>query len=777
MKTIINNFLAVLRTYKTSSAINILGLSVALIVFFIVLMQVHYDLTYDKSYTNADKILQFNIYQEKNGETRVMTNIQIPKSISEKFPEVENYCSSAIWGEDQYDVEKDGISRETYSIYNIRSTTGFLEVFTPEIISGDASDIFTSPGKAMISEKTAKRLFGNENPIGKILRHHVKDESFVINAVYRDFPDNSTIKNGMYSYLEEQPDSEWSFCSFFTVRKDSHASINDKLTETIWGEEFIKHMEENPEDRMQAHLSSMNDLYLKSGGKGGSKRINTTITLLSIGILTVFIAFVNFINLSLAMAPSRVRGINIRRILGISKLKLQTTIAMESVLFTIVSLIVAFGGIYLIKGTAFVNEIFAVNLTLSSHIGLLTTASIVILLIAFGIGLYTMRYSTSFDEAEALKGSFALGIQGVKLRNALIIFQFTTAIALICASTFIKQQNDYMLNYNWGFNKENIIYLPIRGISNEAQSFGQELLRNPQISDYTTTRALPGQVGMNWGMSLEGKGVNMTVWEVDKRFLNFLNINIIAGNKPESSDTLLYQMVANEALMTEYDFDDNIIGKEFHTFVSGSIQAIAKDINFETLHEKIKPMAFAIIDNPNRFQYMLIKLSGGNITESINHIRSLWTKYSNDPFEAKFLDEQMDRLYKTESNMAKLIAILGFVVVIIAVMGVYGLIVFNTKYKSKEIAIRKVNGSTISEIMIMLNRAILIQLAIAFVIATPIAWYAISKWLENFAYKASVQWWVFPLSGLIVLAITIITVSAQSYKAATTNPNKTLNKN
>jgi len=777
MKTIINNFLAVIKTYKTSSAINILGLSVALVVFFIVLMQVHYDLTYDKSYSNADKILQFNLFLERNGETILRTNIQIPKSISEKFPEVENYCSCAIWGEEKYDVYKNGIFNETYSINNIRTTAGFLDVFTPEIISGSTSDIFTSPGKAMISEKTAKRLFGNEDPLGKTLRHHVSEETFVINAVYRDFPENSTMENGIYSYLEDQPESEWNFHAFLTVRKESHAAINDKLTETIWGEEFIKRMEKNPEDRMQANLYSMNDIYLKSGGKGGSKRINTTITLLSIGILTVFIAFVNFVNLSLAMAPSRVRGINIRRILGISKIKLQTTIAMESVIFTLLSLIVAFGGIYLIKGTAFVNEIFAVNLTLSSHIGLLITASTVILLIAFCIGLYAMRYSTSFDEAEALKGSFALGAQGVKLRNALIIFQFTTAIVLICASTFIKQQNDYMLNYNWGFDKENIIYLPIYGFSSEAQSFGQELLRNPQISDYTRTRALPGLVGMDWNFPLEGKSVKMNVWEVDNRFLDFLDVNIIAGHKPENADTMLYKMVVNEAFMSEFEFDETIIGKEFQTFVSGNIQAIAKDINFETLHEKIRPMSFAVTDDPNRLFFMMIKLSGGNITESMNFIRTLWAKYSKDPFEANFLDVEMDRLYKTESNMAKLIAILGFVVVIIAVMGVYGLIVFNTKYKSREIAIRKVNGSTVSGIMLMLNRTILIQLAISFAIATPIAWYAISKWLENFAYKTSLQWWIFPLSGLIVLAITIITVSAQSYKAATTNPNIVLNKN
>ena len=776
MKTILSNFFAVLKTYKTSSIINILGLSVALIVFFIVLMQVHYDFTYDKGYANADKILQLNIYHEKTGETGVMSNLQIPTTISEKYPEVEKYCMCAIWGEDQLDVDKGDFSRETYSISHTRTTTGFFDVFAPEVISGDTSDIFASPGKAMISEKTAKRIFGNENPIGKTLRSRFGNEEYSIQAVYRDFPENSTMKNGIFSYLKEFDETEWSFHAFFTVRKESHAFINEKLTETIWSEEYLKYMEEHPEERRQVRLSSMSDLYLNSAGKGGGKRINTTITLLSIGILTVLIAFVNFVNLSMSMAPSRVRGINIRKILGISKAKLQATIAMESVLFTLTSIMIAFGGIYFLNGTTFVNEIFAANMALSSHIGLLTVTSTVILLISFGIGLYTMRYSTSFDEAVALKGSFALGIQGVKLRNILIVFQFTTAIALICSSTFIKQQNDYMLDYDWGFAKENIIYLPIHGLGGNSQSFGQELLRNPKISDYTITRFLPGRVGMGWGRNFEGKQINVKVWTVDERFFDFFDINIIAGRKPEHADSLVSQMVFNEAFLKEYDFDETIVGKDFEAFGPGRIQAIAKDINFETLHENIKPMAFGVLSQWQQFNYFLVKLSGNEIKENLNYVKTTWEKYSKEPFEARFLDEEMDSLYKTESNMAKLIAILGFVIVIIAVMGVYGLILFNTKYKSKEIAIRKVNGSTVSGIMLLLNRTILIQLAIAFVIATPIAWYAISKWLENFAYKTSVHWWIFPLGGLIVLIITIITVSAQSYKAATTNPNTVLNK-
>jgi putative ABC transport system permease protein len=772
----LKNFLFILKRFKTSSVINILGLSVALIVFFVVLMQVHYDFTYDRSYANADKIVQFNIFQNEKGKSSYGTNVnsQIPAQINDRLPEVETYCLLTYWGNEPFDVDKNNVAPETYQLPYARVTQGFLKVFAPEILSGDTTAVFVTPGKAMISEKTAQRLFGNDNPVGKILRHHYWGGELTVQAVYRDFPENSSLGNGIYTHLPELSQSEWSVKAFFLIHPNNLAVAREKINgKEILGEESVRYIEEHPEEVHRFQLSSLNDLYMD--GPNG-KRINTTLSLLAIGILTLLIAFINFVNLSLAMAPSRVRSITIRKVMGANKNALRVAIAAESVLFTAIAAIIAFVVIHLLKGSAFAQELFpTIEFSFWSHAGLFAPALGLILLLAFAIGLYTMRYTTSSNEAEVMKGSFVRGVQGVKMRNLLIIVQFTAAIALICISIFIQRQNTYMLNFDWGMPKKNIVYLPIAGLGQNSRSFGQELLRDPRITDYCITRGLPGQVEMSWGREYEGKQINLTVWSVDDRFFDFFEVEILAGRKPERMDSAVCRIVVNEAFLRKYEFDESIVGKDFPAFGPGRIQAIAKDVNFQSLHDSIAPMAFGVLSKWNNFKYVLVKFTGNEIPNTINHIEQVWKQFSKEPFEVHFLDESMDRLYQKENNMAKLIGLFGLIIVVIAVMGVYGLILFNTRYREKEIAIRKVNGSSNAEIMLLLNRAILIQLGIAFVIAIPVAYYAVWKWLESFAYKTQIVAWVFLLAGAIVLLITLLTVSTQSYKAASRNPTKALN--
>ncbi|MDR2010094.1 MAG: ABC transporter permease [Bacteroidales bacterium] len=779
MKTIFKNFIHLLSKFRTSSIFNILGLSVALVVFFIVLMQVHYDFTFDRGYTNSNKIFQFNRYYLEDGEEETSTNInfQIPEFLKESFPEIENYCMLSNWGSSEFDILKEDDFVETYNIPFIRSTPGFWKVFSPEIIYGDTTAIFSAPGRAMISEKTAEKLFGEENALGKTIDFHYSSSPMTVQAVYRDFPENSSIGNGLYTYLQKYDETEWSFHAYFLINPQNITFVREKINSAeIISEETFNYLKENPDIILENRLSCLNELYLDDSGMGGSKRINTTITLLVIGILTLFVAFVNFINLSLAMSPSRVRRINIHKVLGINKLKLRFTISLESVFLTIISLILAFLGISFLKDTSFAQGIFSTNLSLWQHSGLLLAAMAIILIIALLIGLYTSKYTISFDVSEALKGSFSLGIKGKRLRNVLIVIQFTTAIALICISTFIKLQHNHMLNHDWGIPKENVVYMPLYGLGQNAEAFGQELLRNPNIKDYCITRDLPGGVGMSWGREFEGKDISLFVWSVDDRFFDFFEVDIIEGRKPEHMDSVVSQIVLNETFLKKYEFDAELVGKDFPAFGPGRVQAIAKDVNFQSLHVPITPMAFGVLSQWNNFSYFLVKLSGNNLREEIAYIEQTWNQFSKEPFEVRFLDENMDNLYKQENNMAKLIGIFGFIIVIIAIMGVYGLILFNTKYKEKEIAIRKVNGSTEKEIIFMLNRSIVLQLIIAFILAIPIVYFFVDKWLNNFAYKISISWWVFLLGGLVIFIITLATVTIQSYKAAVMNPVKSLNK-
>jgi putative ABC transport system permease protein len=765
----IKNFLFVLKRFKTSSVINILGLSVALTVFFVVLMQVHYDFTYDRGYANADKIAMFYMIKddgsESNGSTSI--NLHIPAQINDRLPEVEAYCSLSYMEEEPFDVDRRHAAPQTFRLRYLCATPGFTDVFTPEILAGDVTGVFEAPGRAMISQKTAQRLFGDENPIGKTLRHHYTGQQLTVQAVCRNFPENATLGNDIYTFLHAaNRRGDWSYQACFLIHPDKWAAVSEKInTPELLGEETASHFERQT---VRVQLSSPNSIYLE-------RRINTTLSLLATGILTLLIAFVNFINLSLAMAPSRVRGIAIRKILGAGRNTLRTTVAAESVLFTALAAAIAFAGICLLRGSTFAQELFpTIGISLRPYIAVFATALGIILLLAFAIGTYTSHYSTSFDEAEAMKGSFARGVRGVKMRNFLIVIQFTAAIALTCISIFIRRQNSYMMNFDWKIPKENIIYLPATGLGRDAATFGEELLRDPHISDFCTTDFLPGHIWSNSWDYLDGKHINFDVWPVDSRFFDFFDIDILAGRKPDHIDSLVSQMVANETLLRKYEFDESIVGRDFDR-PGRRIQAIAEDVHFHSLHDSIVPMTFCIMAQRQNLRYILVKLTGNEVPAALGRIEQVWKQFGNDPFEAHFLDEFMDRLYQSESNMAKLIGLFGLIIVVIAIMGVYGLIVFNARYKAKEIAIRKVNGSSGAEIMLLLNRTILIRLAIAFVVAIPIAYCTAFRWLQNFAYKTPLSWWVFLLGGLIVLLVTVLTVSAQSYRAASQNPTKALN--
>jgi len=370
----------------------------------------------------------------------------------------------------------------------------------------------------------------------------------------------------------------------------------------------------------------------------------------------------------------------------------------------------------------------------------------------------------------ALSGSFVLSERSRKMRNTLITIQFISAISLIIISVFIKIQHDYMQNYSWGIQKENIIYLPAKELKTDIKTFGDELKKNPQVVDYTASGSVPGDMSLTWSLEdFEGKYVTPVIWPVKSNFLDFFGVKIIEGrNFIETDSSGKPKIIFNQEFLRKYQLE-NLVGKEFPFLQNADIVGIAKDINFESLKLHIRPMAFVVLgDRWN--EWIFVKTIGKNTPTTIEYIKKTWYKYSNESFKPKFLDVSLTNLYRNENNLAKLISIFGLVIIIIAIMGVYGLIVFNARYKSKEIALRKVNGASVKEIMLMLNRSVLIQLAIAFVLAVPLTYYIVHRWLEQFAYKVPIYWWVFLLAGLLVLTITVITVSWQSYKAASANP-------
>lgn len=763
MKLIINNFKQFVKSSKAVFFFNIAGFTVAFTAFFVIAIQVYYDFSFNKNFEHSNEIHQFIRYHHANGSNYWTINQVLPDEIKDKIPEVRAYCLLQQTNRTEVTAEIDG-ERRVHTTGYAQATQGFFDVFTPEIISGSIENIFDAQGKALISEETARQIFGDKDPLGQTLQSG--QLTFTVAAVYKDFPKNCTLANGIFSYMFPNDPVNWNYHGYFLIEPGSMDKVTEKLNSVdIWGEEMFRKFSENPEERIEYQLPALKDIYLH----GYKKRINTTLSLLVIGIILLLIAFINYTNFAISMAPARIRNVNIHKIFGVDLIRLRLAIAAEAVLFTLFSLALSLVCLHYFKGSGLASN-FVADLSIENNRQLITVISASILFISLIIGIYPAIYTTSFNEAFAMKGSFSLSPKGVILRNTLILFQFTTSIALICISGMIKMQNDYMQNYSWGFQKENIAYLQMSDQKVDLELLGDELKQNGSVIDYTLSWNLPGRIGMSWGRNFEGKYIDyFTIWPVTPNFLDFFGVKMVAGeNFPKERDR--EKIIFNQEFMRVNDFTEDIIGKEFEGFSPSDIVGVVENINFESLHEPIKPMAFVVFPSKEYYNYLYLKLSGNDLPANTAQIEQIWTKFTDRPFDLRFLDTAMDNLYRNEINTGNLISVFGLISVLIAMMGVYGLVLFNTRYKTKEIAIRKINGADEGEILQLLNRNMLRLLLVSFVVAVPIAFLVINNWLDRFAYKAQVPWWLFVGSGLLVLLISVVTVSWQSYKAAIANP-------
>lgn len=772
MNFILRNIKHLLKYYKMASIINILGLSVSFAVFIVVAIQIQYDFTYNKSFKKADNIYFFSYYKTLEEVQSPWVSTPNAKDLVSKFPEIKSYCILSLQSNSssQIDVKTGENDFKTFDASIFSASPGFLDVFTPHILYGNASEALTSEGKLLVPKTIAIKLFGTENVVGKTVYDHFSKKEYTITAIYQDFPKNSTIKNTCFTYLPDGKRENSNYLLYMELASNSAAPLREKLnSKDFLGEESIKMMEEQPDTKVELQLTPFTDLhlYLEDVRDGN---INTTLSLLAIGVLILVIAFINLLNISMAMVPSRIKTLNTHKILGIDLNLLRLGLALEGTFWALISIGLALLYIQFFSESVLA-EFFQADITILANTSLIVIVGISLLVITFMVNLYPAIYATSFKMDTALKGSFSLSSKGNQLRNILITIQFIIAIVLIIISGFIKIQQNYMQNYDWGIEKENIVYLPLGGLKTDYNTLGKELMQNSNIYDYTASMFVPGYVGMGWGRGFEGKQVNFSSWPVAPNFLKFFGVKIIEGNDfSEENPSGLEQIVFNNEFMKKYEFNNSIIGKEFQCFEKGTIVGVIDDINFQSLRNPIRPMAFVILNRENALNFIFIKISGENIPQNIEYIEKIWKKFSDEDFKLTFLDSRMNDLYKNENHMSKLIGLFGIITVIIAIMGVYGLVTFNTRYKQKEIAIRKVNGSTINEIIILLNQNLLIQLVIAYLIAIPIAYYIMQKWVEQFAYKVSMPWWLFIVAGVLVLIVSILTVSWQSWKAATANP-------
>jgi len=776
----IKNFLFILKRFKTSSALNILGLSVAFAVFIIILMQVDYDYHFDTFHKNNDRIYRIEFVHTDNSKQAII-NRPLAELLFQSSPHIVASAFTYPWqGKVLVNIEKNG-SKFTSVESGQGVSPGFVRVFQFNMLEG-LETALDNPGSVIIPQSLARKLFGNESALDKSI-----GENLTVKGIYKDFPANSSVKNCIYSPISKDENlnswGNWNYYLYVRLNTPKAVTeVRERMIQTLW--ESLPQANAWSSDEVKKtslQLTALPDLHFTTDATYDyipkSSR-QTLLVLFSIAIAIIAVAAINFTNFSMALIPRRIRSINTQKVWGASIGRLRITLISEAIGISLAAYGLALVWVYLASITPIAGLLDS-GIRLSAFPVLLVTTALLAILTGILSGLYPAFYITSLQPAMALKGSFGLSPQGRKMRNLLIGVQFVASFVLIMSALLMYLQNNYMKNMDLGFNRDQVIVTDLtNNIRKNYDVFANELKSFAGIEEVTYANILltSQDTYMGWGRKYQDKDINYQCLPVHPSFLKVMGIKITEGRDFREDDKLNRQgkYIFNEKARKEYNLQLNT------AIDSSEIIGFMPDVQFATFHTTPTPMAFYVWGTENwgdqtAFAYIKVN-SGSDMQGAIRHVRNTLSKLDPDwTFTVKFFDEAIQNVYKKEQNLTFLITLFSSIAILISIVGVFGLIVFETAYRRKEISIRRILGSSITEILALFNKVYLIILGICFLIACPITYYVISKWLQNFAYKTPMYWWVFLLGGLIVLLITLLTVSAQSYQAATKNPTKALN--
>lgn len=780
MRTILKNFLNVIRRFKMATLLNVLGLSIAFTAFVIIMMQWHYDQTFDRSNKYAETIFRLDMVDQERGQGAIISR-PMAEAFTQSSPHiVAGAITDTGTGTMFFHVQEKN-ERRSYQELTTRVTPEMTDVFYFTMTEGNANAL-RDPEKVLIPRSLAEKIFKGEPAVGKFLidTHF----TYTVGGVYEDFPKNSSMRNVIYfSLADENLHSwdNWNYSFFIRVdRPENAAGLIDNFKKHFAVPENSGSDFSWDEAGIDLRLEPLTNLHfcgqvLYDSTPKTSRQ--TLLVLLTIAIVIVLIAGINFTNFSTALAPIRIKSINTQKVLGGSQSFIRLALLMEAVMICLMSYLLALLWVYMAKDTM-VADLVEVDMSLMNHTSLLLYT----LLLAIGLGvcagLYPAFYMTSFQPALVLKGAFGLSPKGKRLRNGLIGIQYIASFALIISSIFMYLQNYYMNHTSLGYEKEALIVTNInQKLQKSYQAFTSQLKNFSGIEDVTYAEVLLSSSDqyMHWGRDFHNQQINYQCLPVDASFLRVLGIQITDGRDFEEGDmkTTYGAYVFNEAARAKYNFKVNDM------IDSARIVGFMPDIKFASFRMEVTPMAFFVWGNKRwgrategrLYNYAYIKVKSSDLGAAINQVKATLKNFDPEyPFNVRFFDNVLNELYGKEQRLSNLITLFSLIAVLISIVGVFGLVVFDSEYRKKEIGVRKVLGSTTRQIIILFNKTYIRILCLCFVVAVPIAWYGISRWLENFAYKIPMYLWVYVAAFLIILVITILTVTFQNWRAANENP-------
>ena len=779
MNPILRNFLSVIRRYKLAVVLNILGLSVAFTAFMIIMIQLNYDFGFDKFHKDFDKIFRVEFTQQHTSTQAVICR-PLADRFFESSPQILAGAINQSWEiNESFHVEGDDI-RNIYQANSLVVSPSFFDVFTFDFVEG-SNEGYVAPGTIFIPLSLSRKLFGSEPAVGKQIVISGR-ETQTIMGVYRDFPANSIVNNRIYFAMQENENkddwSSWQFNAYIRVKDAENASqLFDNFKRTfdataLWGEGF--NWEESGNSiRLTAlpDIHYVTDVQYDNAPKTSKQ---TLMVLFTIAIMIVAIAAINFTNFSTALTPIRVKSINTQRVLGARRNKLRLTIASEAVMVCLLSYIIAICCVMLLNNSQ-LSRLVDADLSIAANPLIIGGTALIALLTGVFAGWYPSFYVTSFAPALVLKGSFGLSPKGKKMRNTLIGIQFIASFALIIGTSFMYLQNRFMKNSPLGYEKDELITVNTGVIQSSRDALINQLKTYSGIEDVTYGESLLSSSDSyrSWGFGYKGESMSFQCLPVHYSFLKVMGIEITEGRdfRAEDANTQYGAYVFNETAHKRYNME---LGTKIQV-IEGEIVGFMPDVKFASFRNAVEPMAFYVWGTWNfgdRSNMTYIRLKAGTDKRAaMSYIRSTLAEFdASYTFEVRFFDEVLQRLYEKEIALSTLITLFSLIAIFISIVGVFGLVVFDSECRRKEIGIRKVLGASTMGIVLMFYNEYLRILLICFVLASPLAWYAIHRWLENFAYKTPMHWWVYLLALVVVGAITAATVTFQNWRVASDNP-------
>ncbi|HEX5026868.1 MAG TPA: ABC transporter permease [Agriterribacter sp.] len=772
--------------HKVFSFINIMGLTVGMTAFFLIFLYIRFELSYDSFHSKGDRI--FRVVSDIKTPTETINaggpSWAVPPFAKHEFPEVESFVRIA--GNDNVLIRKGDIKfKEENSAW---ADSAFFTVFDFPLVKGDPKTALTEPFSVVFSETAAKKYFGKEDPMGQTLLITGDGLPAKVTGIMKDIPENSQVKGDVILSMttitkefNKSLDSQWGNYgaqAYLLLKPGVQPRALEKkfpaFLEKYNGTE-MKQMQMYP----TLFLEPLKDVYLystRNGSKTGN--INNVYIFSVIALFILIIACINFVNLTTARSSERAKEVGIRKVAGAKKSQLARQFIGDSVLLCLIACILSIGLCALLlpsfnhlAGKTISEGLFS-NM---KYVGWLFLVALAIGLLA---GIYPALVLSSFKPVSVLKGRFATGTRGIVLRKALVIVQFTISIALIAGTIIVYNQMKYMQNADLGFTKDQMLIIDTQG-DKAKDALKQEVSTIPGVQSISLTGSVPG--GGNPGAYSEienTKGdlqiANLDLYFVDFNYIPQFKIKVVAGrafSEAFKTDTT-QAMVLNEAAvkMFGYTSPEQAIGKKFKQWGrEGKIVGVVKDFHFRSLQQPIKPLSMRI--EPGGCNLLAVNLSGKNTTSAINAIEKKWqTLVPTRPFSYYFLDESFDRQYRSEERFGKLFMNFAVLAIFISCLGLLGLASYSTMQRTKEIGIRKVMGASVGNIVTLLSRDFLLLVVIAFLVAAPLAGYFMYQWLQDFAYRANLSWWIFALSGILAVLIALITISFQAIKAAISNP-------